>query len=364
MNVYSGRRTAVARVSVPKASFVTDNAGEVRFAIGSHSDNLSKLYYRSGNKAEWELINDQAKSRRIEVPLGFSPDNALAYLQVTQPTGPDSIVALDIASGERREVARDDVVDPVPILRDGWSHPVGATFLHDKARSVYFDNDSEDARLLAMLQASLPDHDLSITSASRNGALKVVLATSDVDPGSFYLLDTDSKKMGFLLARRDLIDPEKMSPQRSISLKARDGLALHGYLTLPRGAEKNLPAVILPHGGPFGIFDRWAFDPDAQLLAAAGYAVLQVNYRGSGNYGRAFREAGARQWGLTMQDDLSDATRWLIAEGIADRGRICIYGASYGAYAALTGVAKEPICIAAPPATWASMTFRACAWRT
>ncbi|MCX7564200.1 S9 family peptidase [Xanthomonadaceae bacterium XH05] len=342
MNVYTGRRTPVARVPVPKADFVTDNAGVVRFAVGSHADNQSKLYYRAGNKAEWELVNDQADSRRIETPLGFSPDNRVAYLRVSQPTGTDSIVAWDIASRERRDVARDPVVDPWPIRHDGAGYPVGAAFFHGKARTTMFYENSDDARILKMLEASLPSHDISITSASRDGSLKIVLATSDVDPGSFYLLDVGNKKMEFLLARRDRIDPEKMSPLRSVSLKARDGLELHGYLTLPRGGDSQLPAVILPHGGPFGIFDHWQFDPDVQLLAAAGYAVLQVNFRGSGNYGRAFREAGARQWGLTMQDDLTDATRWLAAEGIADPARICIYGASYGAYAALMGVAKEP----------------------
>ncbi|MGH8025264.1 MAG: alpha/beta hydrolase family protein, partial [Pseudoxanthomonas sp.] len=106
--------------------------------------------------------------------------------------------------------------------------------------------------------------------------------------------------------------------------------------------ERNLPLVIYPHGGPFGVYDVWGFDTDPQILAAAGYAVLQVNYRGSGNYGRSFHQSGALQWGLTMQDDLTDATRWAIDQGIADRNRICMYGASYGAYASLMGVAKEP----------------------
>lgn len=100
--------------------------------------------------------------------------------------------------------------------------------------------------------------------------------------------------------------------------------------------------VVMPHGGPYGIFDRWAFDDDAQMLAEAGYAVLQVNFRGSGNYGVAFEQAGARQWAGTMQDDLTDATRWAIDQHVADPSRICIYGASYGGYAALTGAAKEP----------------------
>ncbi|WP_327058785.1 alpha/beta hydrolase family protein [Luteimonas fraxinea] len=103
-----------------------------------------------------------------------------------------------------------------------------------------------------------------------------------------------------------------------------------------------MPLVVLPHGGPFGVFDQWAYDEDGQVLAAAGYAVLRVNYRGSGNYGRAHLDAGAQEWGAAMQDDLTDATRWAVESGIAQADRICIYGASYGAYAALMGAAREP----------------------
>jgi len=135
-----------------------------------------------------------------------------------------------------------------------------------------------------------------------------------------------------------------MAPMQPIALPARDGLQLHGWLTRPKNAAAGqpLPLVVLPHGGPFGIVDEWEFDSDTQLLAQAGYAVLRLNYRGSGGYGRSFQQAGARQWGGTMQDDLTDATRWAIAQGHADPQRICIYGGSYGGYAALMGVAKEP----------------------
>ena len=131
-----------------------------------------------------------------------------------------------------------------------------------------------------------------------------------------------------------------MAEMRPIAFAARDGQALHGFLTVPNGSNgKQLPVVVLPHGGPFFVADNWGFDPEIQMLAAAGYAVLQVNYRGSSQYGRAFSQAGAREWGGKMQDDITDATHWAIQQGIADAGRICIYGASYGGYAALMGAA-------------------------
>jgi dipeptidyl aminopeptidase/acylaminoacyl peptidase len=133
-----------------------------------------------------------------------------------------------------------------------------------------------------------------------------------------------------------------MAEMKPITFKARDGLLIHGYLTLPHGAGKDVPLIIHPHGGPFGIRDEWGFDPEVQYLAYHGYAVLQVEYRGSGGYGNAFMEDGYRQWGGTMQDDLTDATHWAVQQGIADPRLICIYGASYGGYASLEGVEKEP----------------------
>ena len=194
-----------------------------------------------------------------------------------------------------------------------------------------------------MLSAAFPDDSVRVTSTTADGKVALVSTYSDRDPGSFYLFDTQTNKASFLLSRRSWIDPAKMAVVKPVELKARDGVVMRGYLTLPPGkGERDLPLVVYPHGGPFGIYDTWGFDTEPQILAAAGYAVLQLNYRGSGNYGRSFHQSGAQQWGLTMQDDLTDATRWAIDQGIADRNRICMYGASYGAYASLMGVAKEP----------------------
>jgi dipeptidyl aminopeptidase/acylaminoacyl peptidase len=135
-----------------------------------------------------------------------------------------------------------------------------------------------------------------------------------------------------------------MASKQPIELAARDGLKLHGYLSFPPGQEtaKHLPTVVLVHGGPYGIRDSWNFDPLVQLLATHGYAVLQVNYRGSSGYGEKFMLAGYQEWGAKMQDDVTDATHWAIAQGIADPQRICIFGGSYGGYAALEGAVKEP----------------------
>jgi dipeptidyl aminopeptidase/acylaminoacyl peptidase len=171
----------------------------------------------------------------------------------------------------------------------------------------------------------------------------LVQVWSDRNPGDFYVFDTVAMKADHLISRRNWFDPDRMAEMRPVQVKARDDLTLHGYLTLPSGvAASKLPMVVLPHGGPYGIQDHWGFETEPQMLANAGYAVLQLNFRGSAGFGREFKQSGAREWGGKMQDDLTDATRWAIQQGIADPGRICIYGGSYGGYASLMGVAKEP----------------------
>ena len=345
LDVYTGRRVPVARVDIPQAQFAVDNAGVVRFALASKSDNLSRLLHRTGPNAEWTVVNDEATSKHVEGVLGFAPDNRTAYLLVEQDKGPDAVVAYDTVTRERRPLLRDAVVSPfgaIPSLAPPYA-PVGVLFAGGGLRSAFFDPASPEARLYALLGEAFPGRGVVITSATRDGGLALVQVTDPTSVGDFYLFDTKARKATYLASRTRVFDPKAVGGVKPVTLQARDGLALHGFLTLPPGSNgRNLPAVILPHGGPFTIYDGPWFNPEAQMLAHAGYAVLQVNFRGSGNYGGAFVDAGARQWGLKMQDDLTDATRWLVSQGIADGGRMCIYGASYGAYAALMGVAAEP----------------------
>lgn len=345
MDIYTGRRVTLARAPVARADFTTDHQGVVRFALGSGSDNVRKLYYRAGADSDWELINDEAVSGRVETPVGFSSDNTKVYLTVEQTSGPDVIVEMNVATKARKDVFRNDNVDPAAIIVSNQFKPVpvGALFVDGKPRTEFFDGKDEMARLYRSLEAVFPGESVSVTSSTVDGRLLLVRVGSDRNPGDFYVFDTEAKKVDYLVGRRDWLDPALMAEARPIRLKARDGLELHGYVTLPQGSGDGPSAmVVLPHGGPFQVRDWWGFDSEVQMLAAAGYAVLQVNFRGSDGYGRAFAQAGARQWGGAMQDDLTDATRWAIDAGLAEPGRICIYGASYGAYASLMGAAKEP----------------------
>jgi dipeptidyl aminopeptidase/acylaminoacyl peptidase len=342
MNVYNGRREVVTTAPVRNARFLTDNRGQVRYAWGHDVDNELQLWHRADDEAAWKRVDrpDAADA----YPIGFSTDDSRVYLQVEREDGPDIVVEQELASGKRRTLLQDDDVDPHHYVRRVHSRePIGAFYFDGKPRTAYFDDASPEARLQRSLEAAFAGNVVQITSRTDDGNKALVFAWSDRNPGDFYLFDVKAKKADYLLSRRDWLDPATMAEVRPIQLKARDGLALHGLLTLPpKRAEKALPMVVVPHGGPYRMFDAWGFEPELQYLAAAGYAVLQVNFRGSGNYGVAFYEAGQQEWGGKMQDDITDATRWAIAQGIADPKRICIHGASYGGYAALMGAAREP----------------------
>jgi dipeptidyl aminopeptidase/acylaminoacyl peptidase len=344
MNLDSRKRSTVATAPLPRARFATDNAGHVRFAIGVGADNVSKLYHRAGDDAGWTLVNDEAASRTIEVPLGFAADDVTAYLQVERPEGPDAVVAWNSRTGERREVARDARHDPASVLRGPGlaAEPVGVLFDGGGLRATYFDPDSPGATLYRKLQAGFGGEPVRIVSGSDDGKLAIVEQSSAHNPGDFFLVDAVAGKAERILSRREWILPAQSAEVVAVQLKARDGLALDGLLTRPRGTTAPRPMVVMPHGGPFHVADEWRYDDDAQLLARAGYAVLQVNFRGSGGRGRSFVQAGAQEWGRAMQDDLTDATKWAVAEGHAQAGKICLVGASYGAYAAMVGLAREP----------------------
>jgi dipeptidyl aminopeptidase/acylaminoacyl peptidase len=344
MNVNTGSMITVAKAPVQHAQFLDDPSGVVRFATGAGDDRRTKTYYRPDANSAWELINDEAKTERAVTPVGFTADGKTAYLEVEETDGPNGIYAFDTATRKRELLYRDEVVDPANYLHSPEDASIyAAVFENGKPRVEYLDPSNRYGKQLRNIQASFKDATVLPASYSKDGALALYRLFSDRIPSDYYLFDRSANRVSYVASRASWFKPEMLSEMRPVEFKARDGLPIHALLTIPRGSDgKNLPLVLNPHGGPFGPFDQWGYNPEVQLLAAHGYAVLQVNYRGSGNYGRAFTHAGYKQWGGTMQDDLTDATRWAIQQGIADAHRICIYGGSYGGYAALEGVAKEP----------------------
>lgn len=342
MNVLTGRRTTLALAPVPRASYLADHRREVRFAFGAAIDNVDKLYYRDGKDSPWQLVNDEGVTGRTMRAIAFSTDNSKAFVLSTEASGPDTLYLFDPAASSFTKVAGDQSSDVAEVLLDPRTHaPFGAHHVGNTGNAFLLEPDSEMGQLYRALQNSFPGQRVYLGARS-SADTGLIVCVSDRLAGDIFLFDYKAKKAQFVFARSPWADPDAMRPMVPVAFTARDGLTIPGMLTLPVDDGKALPLVLYPHGGPIGLYDDWRFDPVVQLLASNGYAVLQVNYRGSGGYGRAFEQAGYREWGGKMQDDLTDATRWAIAQGIADPSRICIYGASYGGYAALMGVAKEP----------------------
>lgn len=343
VNVYSGTRSRLSQAPVTNANFMTDNRGVPRFAVGAKKDQFVKLYYRKSEDDKWELMNDEGVSGKVVLPIGFSADNSVAYLVTEEKAGPDAVLAYDTAMGTSKTVARDALANHSgPINAIGKRDIIGVYYAGATPRYEYFSPDSPEAKAHRSLQKAFPGQVVIADWETTTKNEVLILAYGDREPGGYYAMNLDTRKVSPVMFAADWLDPTRLGNTRDMVFEARDGRKIPVMLTLPPGSDgKNLPLVVHPHGGPYA-GDEWEYNADVQVLAAHGYAVLQVNFRGSTGYGREHNLAGYKQWGLKMQDDLTDATHWAIAQGIADKDRVCLFGASYGGYASLMGLAKEP----------------------
>lgn len=322
-------------------SFFTDNAGNVLFATAWGDDRIQRVWIRKGE--DWEIFNDESQSG-VEIELiGTSRDDSRVFILTERKEGPDAIERMDLATRERVMVMNDPKLDPAFVL---WSadgrQPIGAAYGVGVPRARFWDSTDPDAKLLRGMETAFPDDAVAFANGSRDGQHIVVKVWSDRDPGSFYMLDRKTRHMQLAARVKPWLDPEAMARSVPIAFTARDGMELQGYLTMPLSTTSPPPLVVMPHGGPFDVKDDWGYDEEVQILAANGYAVLRINFRGSGGFGQAFQRSGYRQWGLKIMDDIVDGTRWAMADGRIDPKRMCIWGTSFGGYAALMGVAREP----------------------
>ncbi|KFN45029.1 hypothetical protein N789_03135 [Arenimonas oryziterrae DSM 21050 = YC6267] len=349
INTLTGQRRVITRAPAKNCSIALDANKEPRFAdcfvskddAGNYAE-LTDLYRREAN-GEWTLVNrSKANGRRIVV-VGSAKDGRI-YAQSDDGKAPAAFGLLDQATGEFKPLFQDPVSAPSEyIVGSDGATILGIVSRTGAPRVELIEKDSPDTAIYASLANAFPGKFVNFSTATTDGKQIVVAVGSDRQPEELYLYDRDTGKARFLIRDRDWLDSEKMASVRPFSFTTRDGLTLHGYLTVPNGAKlENLPMIVNPHGGPIGPRDDWGFNWETQLLASRGYLVLQLNFRGSGGFGSGFQDAGHRQWGEKMQDDLTDVTQWAIKKGYADASRICIYGGSYGGYASLMGAAKEP----------------------
>jgi dipeptidyl aminopeptidase/acylaminoacyl peptidase len=342
VNTRTGRRTSIS-FGKPDAGetedWVVDKKGVARVQV-AHDGGKQRIHYRSGPDAAWVKLDEFKEIGQGWTPLAVAEDDKTLIVSDGRNRDKAAIVRYDPATKTFGEVlAAHPQVDLTVLVRQ-QGEPFGVQYDADRYGVAWFDE--ELARVQSLLDKALPDA-VNRFSWSRDRTRFLVLSYSDVSPGSFYLLDTKTKKMEWLVDRSPQIKPKLMAHMKPVRYAARDGLEIPAYLTLPPGSDgKNLPLVMMVHGGPWVDGDEWGFIPEVQFLAARGYAVLQPNFRGTTRYGWKHFSSGFGQWGLTMQDDVTDGVKWAVAQGIADPKRVCIYGASYGGYATMMGLVKDP----------------------
>lgn len=342
MNIKTGSRKMVERNPGDVQGYMTDHDGKIRMALAQ--DKLfSEVRYRETEESEWRVLTRY----RWDDPNGFAPmafdyDNQTLFVSSGKDHDTSAIYRYSPSTGEFGEqIFHNPNVDAGGLMfSDKRKKLLGATYYTDKPQ--WEGMDEQFTRMLKSLEASFPNRTVNISSLTKEEDLAIVTVGSDVAPTEYYKFDVENKKMEFLAASMDWIDPTDMAERRPISYTSRDGLTIHGYLTIPNGSEgKNMPLIINPHGGPWAR-DTWGFNVEHQFFANRGYAVLQMNFRGSTGYGRKHLESAYKQWGKTMQDDISDAVQWAVDEGIANKERVCIYGGSYGGYATMAGMTSTP----------------------
>jgi dipeptidyl aminopeptidase/acylaminoacyl peptidase len=321
-------------------SWVTDNNGVIRIATKTDGVNITYMYRNTDKDPFSEILTTSFKEGFY--PQAFDADNKNIYL--LSNIGRDKITLVEYdpaAKKEVKEIFAQPDYDLDGIVYDQKKKILASvSWTGEKAEDHYFDKQRDT--IMAKLQKQFVGYKVyfgSIDDAMKNG---IIVVYSDKLRRKYYVCDFSTGNVKEIANPFPWINEKDMAEMKPIMYKSRDGLSIHAYLTLPKGLEpKNLPLVVNPHGGPWAR-DGWGFDPEVQFLANRGYAVLQMNYRGSTGYGKQFWQSSFKQWGKKMQDDITDGVQYLKKEGIADSTRIAIYGGSYGGYATLAGVAFTP----------------------
>ena len=341
LNLADGGLELVAENPGNIAGWVADVDMRVRGALSTYPDGGFGLLVRKTEEDDWrELLRWGPEDSLSSGPIGFSEDGARMFLKDSRGANAARLVRLDLLTEEGDTLAEDQRHDVSDVLVHPDTREVqAAAFTRARTEWIVLD---EAVREDFAEVAELHPGDFAVVCRDRADENWLVAFTADDGPVSYYAYDRHEKRGTHLFDDRPELREYILAAMEPISFETRDGLEIHGYLTLPSAlGRENLPMVLNVHGGPW-VRDVWGYDPEAQWLANRGYACLQVNYRGSTGYGKKFLNAGNKEWGAKMHDDLVDAVRWAVEKGIADPERVAIYGGSYGGYAALAGAAFTP----------------------
>ncbi len=341
LNIITGKIDMEVKNFGNVTDWMTDHNGVVRIAECSDGVNTD-IYYRPDNKSNFKKILSLDFKNSFE-PLFFTFDNKNIYASTN--VGRDKSVIVEYNPEKRKETRTIYQNSEVDVNNLYYSKKrnvlLSATYYTERLQRVFLDKEIES--IFKKIEAKLPKNiEIALTSSNKEENKFIVRTYSDKTLGTYYLYDAKTDHLKKLSDIGPWLRTNEMCDMTPIQYRSRDGLTIHGYLTLPKVAKaKNLPVVVNPHGGPW-TRDNWGFNPEVQFLANRGYAVLQMNFRGSTGYGKKFWESSFKQWGLKMQDDISDGVKWLIDQGIADPKRVSIYGGSYGGYAVLAGLTFTP----------------------
>jgi dipeptidyl aminopeptidase/acylaminoacyl peptidase len=340
LNVGTGEIKMAAQNPGHVDHWVDDHKGRILAATETDGVNAT-LLTRPDEKSPFKKVLTTNFREHLGVQF-FTFDNKQLYAASNINRDKQAIVTIDPATGKETGMIYQNPDVDVDALAFSKKRKVltYVTFTTEKEQRKYLDPDTE--KMFATVEQKLPGYQVEQAGNDHDENQFIFAATSDRTPGSRNLFNVKTGELTKLADVAPWLKEDQLAPMKPIEYASRDGLTIHGYLTLPLGREgKNLPVVINPHGGPW-YRDSWGYDPEVQFLANRGYAVLQMNFRGSTGYGRKFWEASFKQWGKKMQDDITDGVQWLIKQGVADPKRIAIYGGSYGGYATLAGVTFTP----------------------
>jgi dienelactone hydrolase len=329
----TGKRHDVG--SVPGGAVAFDNAGVMRFNWGDYVGGAHYAMYRKTPGSDWVDVPGSIAGLTIE-PMGFDPDNNHAYAMISDKGEPAALYRLDMAAGTRERLAGNPDMDIAEVLFAGkHGAPFAVIYNSGKPKIDYIDPKSDFAKLHAGLMGLFRGELVEFVNFTNDDQKILLFVHSDRHPGAYYVLDRKTMTPQLLFETMSWIDPGKMAPTRSIEFANRDGTKLMGLFTAPLGAQGPVATIVMAHGGPFGVHDAWEYNADVQFLASRGYAVLQVNYRGSSGRGESFERSTYMQWGTGIQNDVTDAVHWAIEQKLAAPDRICTYGGSFGGYTAL-----------------------------
>lgn len=340
LNVLTGEMTMLAENPGNIVGWMTDHDGKLRVAITSDGVN-NTILYRDTEEEDFRPVLTTNFKETVS-PALFTFDNKMIYALSNLERDKIALVKFDVENGKEAEVlfeTQEADIDGINYSRKD-KKLLSVTWTTDKEKEHFFDAEAETMK--KELEGKLPGYQVAVGSHNKAEDKFMIRTYSDRTRGAYYFYDKATKDLTKLAELSPWLNEENLCEMKPVSYTSRDGLTIQGYLTLPKGYEAtNLPVVINPHGGPWAR-DYWGFNPEVQFLANNGYAVLQMNFRGSTGFGKEFWELSFKQWGRTMQDDISDGVKWLIDQGIADPERVAIYGGSYGGYATLAGLTLTP----------------------